>query len=214
MLKNIEDKGAKVIEADKQLLGILKCTNRNRLIITTVVLVTFMLIMIGIGVALFSEAGMGAEWKEILLLVLGAFIASYGKIIDFWFQKQDTDAALIQAVDSPDPAPVDDSMGGDSCSVCGKGVPSPGDVDGDGIPNYLDEDSDNDGIPDYLDNIDESNLAPVGDSGDVVQTAAGTTVVLGDTAFSSGNNEVGIDESDVGSADADWDYLGLSLIHI
>ena len=84
------------------------------------------------------------------------------------------------------------------------------DSDGDGISD-ADEgygDSDNDGIPDYLDNIDESNLAPVGDSGDVVQTAAGTTVVLGDTAFSSGNNEVGIDESDVGSADADWDYLG------
>ena len=84
------------------------------------------------------------------------------------------------------------------------------DSDGDGISD-ADEgygDSDNDGIPDYLDNIDESNLAPVGDSGDVVQTSAGTTVVLGDTAFSSGNNEVGIDESDVGSADADWDYLG------
>jgi hypothetical protein len=84
------------------------------------------------------------------------------------------------------------------------------DSDGDGISD-ADEgygDSDNDGIPDYLDNIDESNLAPVGDSGDVVQTSAGTTVVLGDTAFSSGNNEVGIDESDVGSVDADWDYLG------
>ena len=84
------------------------------------------------------------------------------------------------------------------------------DSDGDGISD-ADEgygDSDNDGIPDYLDNIDESNLAPVGDSGDVVQTSAGTTIVLGDTAFSSGNNEVGIDESDVGSADADWDYLG------
>ena len=51
------------------------------------------------------------------------------------------------------------------------------DGDGDGISD-ADEgygDSDNDGIPDYLDNIDESNLAPVGDSGDVVQTSAGTT---------------------------------------
>ena len=51
MLKNIEDKDAKVNEADKQLLGILKSTNRNRRIITVIVLVTFMLIMIGIGVA-------------------------------------------------------------------------------------------------------------------------------------------------------------------
>ena len=49
MLKNIEDKESKVNEADKQLLGILKSTNRNRRIITVIVLVTFMLIMIGIG---------------------------------------------------------------------------------------------------------------------------------------------------------------------
>ena len=84
MLRNIEAKegSSKVNEADKQLLGILKSTNRNRRIITVIVLVTFMLIMVGIGVALFSEAGMSTEWKEILLLVLGAFIASYGKIID------------------------------------------------------------------------------------------------------------------------------------
>ena len=84
MLRNTEDKGDKVNEADKQLLGILKSTNRNRKLITVIVLTTFFMIMIGIGVALFSEAAMGAEWKEILLLVLGAFIASYGKIIDFW----------------------------------------------------------------------------------------------------------------------------------
>ena len=83
MLRNTEDKGDKVNEADKQLLGILKSTNRNRKLITVIVLTTFFMIMIGIGVALFSEAAMGAEWKEILLLVLGAFIASYGKIIDF-----------------------------------------------------------------------------------------------------------------------------------
>ena len=44
--------------------------------------------MIGIGIALFSEAAMGAEWKEILLLVLGAFIASYGKIIDSGFKRK------------------------------------------------------------------------------------------------------------------------------
>jgi len=150
MLKNIEDRGAKVNEADKHLLNILKSTNRNRLIITTVVLVTFMLIMIGIGVALFSEAGMGAEWKEILLLVLGAFIASYGKIIDFWFQKSDADTALIQAIDEPSTPPP--SLGDGNCNVCGRpsGI---NDIDGDGIPNYLDTDSDGDGILDSEENL-------------------------------------------------------------
>lgn len=150
MLRNTEDKGDKVNEADKQLLGILKSTNNNRKLITVIVLTTFFMIMIGIGVALFSEAAMGAEWKEILLLVLGAFIASYGKIIDFWFQKTDADTALIQAVDEPStPAPTDGA-----CHICGNGgVSTINDVDGDGIPNYLDSDSDNDGILDSEENL-------------------------------------------------------------
>ena len=86
MLRNTEDKGDKVNEADKQLLGILKSTNRNRKLITVIVLTTFFMIMIGIGVALFSEAAMGLSGKK-STLSFGAFIASYGKIIDFWFQK-------------------------------------------------------------------------------------------------------------------------------
>ena len=150
MLRNTEDKGGKVNEADKQLLGILKSTNNNRKLITVIVLTTVFLIMIGIGIALFSEAAMGAEWKEILLLVLGAFIASYGKIIDFWFQKTDADTALIQAVDEPS-TPTHNSG---ACHTCGRGgVSQMNDIDGDGIPNYLDSDSDNDGILDSEENL-------------------------------------------------------------
>jgi len=85
---------------EKEFLQLIKNRNRNRLIITTVVLVTFLLIMTGIGFALFTESSMSQEWKEILLLVLGAFIASYGKIIDFWFEKNDEkDKSLIDAAD-------------------------------------------------------------------------------------------------------------------
>ena len=104
-----------------------------------------------VGIALFTEAGMGAEWKEILLLVLGAFIASYGKIIDFWFQKSDADTAIITAVDDEPTAPVDNSPIGGGCT-CGMGS-NPYDNDGDGIPNYLDSDSDNDGISDKDENL-------------------------------------------------------------
>ena len=84
------------------------------------------------------------------------------------------------------------------------------DTDGDGVVDSAEGygDSDNDGIPDYLDNIVETYLAPVGDSGQVVQSAFGTSIVLGDTALADGNNEVGIDESDVGTQDEDWIYLG------
>ncbi|MDC3199832.1 HYR domain-containing protein [Porticoccaceae bacterium] len=84
------------------------------------------------------------------------------------------------------------------------------DSDGDGVSD-ADEgygDSDNDGIPDYQDNIAESYLAPIGDSGQVVETSYGTTIALGSAALSAGDNEIGVDEEDVGTADGDYSYLG------
>jgi len=84
------------------------------------------------------------------------------------------------------------------------------DTDGDGVADSAEGygDTDNDGIPDYQDNIVETYLAPVGDSGQVIQSDVGTAITLGDTALADGNNEVGIDESDVGTQDEDWIYLG------
>ena len=94
-----------------------KGVRRNRFIITTVVLVTFLLIMVGIGAALFSEAAMGSEWKEILLLVLGAFIASYGKIIDFWFNASDDDGIPGESL-----TPTAISEGPNYCDNCGDSI--------------------------------------------------------------------------------------------
>jgi len=92
-----------------------KGVRRNRFIITTVVLVTFLLIMIGIGAALFTEAAMAPEWKEILLLVLGAFIASYGKVIDFWFNASDEDGIPGESIDMGG----EPSTGPSYCDNCG-----------------------------------------------------------------------------------------------
>ena len=71
----------------------MKDRSRNRFIITAVVLGTFFLIMLGIGGAILGPGDTPAinqEWKEILLLVLGAFLGSYSRIIDFWFNGNDT----------------------------------------------------------------------------------------------------------------------------
>lgn len=72
----------------------MKNRNRNRFVITSVVLGTFFLIMIGIGVAILGggeQPSIQQEWKEVLLLVLGAFLGSYSRIIDFWFNGNDMD---------------------------------------------------------------------------------------------------------------------------
>ena len=82
-------------------VSILKNTNRNRVIITTIVLVTFLAIIVGLGWGILKGGDMPLDesWKEILLLMLGAFIASYGKVIDFWFQNDLRDEKMYDALD-------------------------------------------------------------------------------------------------------------------
>ena len=54
------------------------------------------------GLSIHTETVVGQEWKELLLLMLGAFIGSYGKIIDYWFSDTDKDKMLVQKMDEED----------------------------------------------------------------------------------------------------------------
>jgi len=74
----------------------------RRWYITALVLGTFMLVIAGIGVAVNYNATIQGEWKELLMLLLGAFIGSYGKIIDYWFSDTDKDKMLVQKMDEED----------------------------------------------------------------------------------------------------------------
>ncbi len=74
----------------------------KRLVISSVVLITFLGLIVGIGVAISWQSKITEEWKELLLLMLGAFIGSYGKIIDYWFSDTDKDKMLVQKMDEED----------------------------------------------------------------------------------------------------------------
>ena len=75
---------------------------KRRWYITALVLGGFMLIMGGMFAAIFNKSEIAGEWKELLLLLLGAFIGSYGKIIDYWFSDTDKDKMLVQKMDEED----------------------------------------------------------------------------------------------------------------
>jgi len=81
---------------------LLKYMIQRRWFITALVLGSFVLIIGGIFAAITGGVQSSAEWKELLLLLLGAFIGSYGKIIDFWFTDQDRDKLLSQKADEED----------------------------------------------------------------------------------------------------------------
>jgi len=75
---------------------------KKRMIISAIILITFLGIIVGIGVAISTQSTISEVWKEFLLLLLGAFIGSYGKIIDYWFSDTDKDKMLVQKMDEED----------------------------------------------------------------------------------------------------------------
>ena len=98
---------------------ILQKMMNTRWYITVVTLVIFLTIVIGLGVGIMTRSTIDEQWKEILLLLLGAFIGSYNRVIDFWFNNAERDNLLIEKVDDEDDEVkvVGDGDGGYSVEV-------------------------------------------------------------------------------------------------
>jgi nitrate reductase gamma subunit len=77
----------------------------NRWKITAIVLGLFTLIIVGINSAVFFGATIGEDWKELLLILLGAFVGNLNKVVDYWFNSEDRDKMLISKVDEEDDTP-------------------------------------------------------------------------------------------------------------
>jgi hypothetical protein len=88
---------------------LLNATMSRRWAITLTVLITFMLLALGILLSIRTEAAVSGEWKELLLLMLGSLIGSYGKIIDYWFSDTDKDKMLVQKMDEEDGVTLSDT---------------------------------------------------------------------------------------------------------
>lgn len=115
----------------------------RRWLITAIVLGGFMLIIIGIFVAIVKGTAIEGEWKELLLLLLGAFIGSYGKIIDYWFSDTDKDKMLVQKMDEEDGIALSSTTGGDTPTPPSTAVTKVEiDEDGDGTMDGYDIDGD------------------------------------------------------------------------
>jgi hypothetical protein len=83
---------------EKEKLGfeaLLKSMMNKRMVISSIVLLTFLSLITGIAIAVSYNTQITEQWKELLLLLLGAFIGSYGKIIDYWFTDTDKDKLLV-----------------------------------------------------------------------------------------------------------------------
>jgi hypothetical protein len=96
--------GANYVKVDdkNRFYYMLQQMQSNRWRITAIVLGLFTLIIVGINAGVFLGASIGEDWKEMLLILLGAFVGNLNKVVDYWFNSEDRDKMLIQKVDEED----------------------------------------------------------------------------------------------------------------
>ena len=76
--------------------------NQSQLGFGVIVLFLFFFIIAGINSAIFFGVSIEESWKEMLLILFGAFVGNLNKVVDYWFNSEDRDKMLIQKVDEED----------------------------------------------------------------------------------------------------------------
>jgi hypothetical protein len=105
--KAIKNEGAVQVPQDKsnRFNVIFQKMMSVRWYITFITMITLLGILSGVVLSIMLKATMEQEWKEILLLILGAFIGSYNRVIDFWFNNSQRDQIMLQKIDEEDDPP-------------------------------------------------------------------------------------------------------------
>ena len=60
---------------------------RHRIILSIVIVLSFLFTIHAISVAMHQNLTLHGDWKELLLLLLGALIGNFGKVVDYWFNQ-------------------------------------------------------------------------------------------------------------------------------
>ena len=102
---------SKAADDKNRFYSMLQQMQTNRWKITMIILFLFFFIVAGINSAVFFKVSIEESWKEMLLILLGAFVGNLNKVVDYWFNSEDRDKMLIQKVDEEDGVSLSSTMG-------------------------------------------------------------------------------------------------------
>ena len=99
-VKEIESKTDYHIQDQKhsintELINIIKYRQAKKWLISIAVVGLFSIMIYFMS----SGVDVMGGWKEILLLMLGGFVGSFAKVIDFWFNNAEDDVKLLEHAD-------------------------------------------------------------------------------------------------------------------
>ena len=107
----VGEEPAKATDDKNRFYSMLQQMQNNRWKITMIVLFLFFFIIAGINSAVFFKVSIEESWKEMLLILLGAFVGNLNKVVDYWFNSEDRDKMLIQKVDEEDGVSLSNTAG-------------------------------------------------------------------------------------------------------
>ena len=84
---------------NQQLIDIIKFRQNKKWMISIAVVFIFSAILALMIWFMSSGVDVMGGWKEILLLMLGGFVGSFAKVIDFWFNNAEDDVKLLEHAD-------------------------------------------------------------------------------------------------------------------
>ena len=86
-------------QINTELIGIIKFRQSKKWLISIAVVSLFSIILALMIYFMSSGVDVMGGWKEILLLMLGGFVGSFAKVIDFWFNNAEDDVKLLEHAD-------------------------------------------------------------------------------------------------------------------
>ena len=86
-------------QINTELIEIIKFRQNKKWLISIVVVSLFAAILSLMIYFMSNGVDVVGGWKEILLLMLGGFVGSFAKVIDFWFNNEEDDVKLLEHAD-------------------------------------------------------------------------------------------------------------------
>ncbi len=91
------DEGMMSHMINEELIDLIKYRSQRKWYSTISIIAIFamILVLMMLFVALGKDISEG--WKEVLLVLIGAFVGSWSKVIDFWFNNAEQDNTLLES---------------------------------------------------------------------------------------------------------------------
>ena len=91
------DEGMMSHMINEELIELIKYRSERKWYSTISIIAIFAMILALMMLFVALDKDISEGWKEVLLVLIGAFVGSWSKVIDFWFNNAEQDNTLLES---------------------------------------------------------------------------------------------------------------------